>query len=191
MSNLIFPNGFFRNQVHINRGLESQHRPQKIYAWLSHYGLFGSVTHIGIEAKAFMKWNFYWIFINILTSGKFLEFLGIEFETSLVYCHSFSFSNNVCWMVSCNKIPRDSKVSFFLQCSKVRLIPLKKFNIQACFFHFLWFFRLKCWFQGQITPRIHLILSNAYTEMCFDRNINGNRDFKILIGIIGHCTLRI
>ena len=104
-------------------------------------------------AKAFMKWNFYWIFINILTSGKFLEFLGIEFETSLVYCHSFSFSNNVCWMVSCNKIPRDSKVSFFLQCSKVRLIPLKKINIQACFFQFLWFFKSKWWFKGQIIYR--------------------------------------
>ena len=24
--------------------------------------------------------------------------------------------------------------------------------------------------------------------MCFDRNINGNRDVNFLIGIIGHCT---
>ena len=24
--------------------------------------------------------------------------------------------------------------------------------------------------------------------MCFDRNINGNRDVKFLIGINGHCT---
>jgi hypothetical protein len=24
--------------------------------------------------------------------------------------------------------------------------------------------------------------------MCFDRNINGNRDVEFLIGIIGHCT---
>jgi hypothetical protein len=24
--------------------------------------------------------------------------------------------------------------------------------------------------------------------MCFDRNIDGNRDVKFLIGIIGHCT---
>ena len=24
--------------------------------------------------------------------------------------------------------------------------------------------------------------------MCFDRNINGNRDVKFLIAIIGHCT---
>ena len=37
-----------------------------------------------------------------------------------------------------------TKVSFFLQCSKMQLIPLKKFNIQTCFFHFFWFFRLKC-----------------------------------------------
>ena len=37
-----------------------------------------------------------------------------------------------------------TKVSFFLQCSKMQLIPLKKFNIQTCFFQFLWFFILKC-----------------------------------------------
>ena len=36
--------------------------------------------------------------------------------------------------------------------------------------------------------RIHLSLPNAYKLMCFDRNINGNRDVKFLIGIIGHCT---
>ena len=80
------------------------------------------------------------------------------------------------------------KVSFFHQCSKMQIIPIKKFNIQTCFFQFLWFFRLKCWFQGQIIPRIHLILPNAYRQMCFDRNINGNRDVKFLIGIIGQCT---
>ena len=28
--------------------------------------------------------------------------------------------------------------------------------------------------------RIHLILPNAYKLMCFDRNINGNRDVKFL-----------
>ena len=28
--------------------------------------------------------------------------------------------------------------------------------------------------------RIHLILTNAYKLMCFDRNINGNRDVKFL-----------
>ena len=43
-------------------------------------------------------------------------------------------------------------------------------------------------FQGQMIPRIHLILPTAYTQMCFDRNINGNRDVKFLITIIGHCT---
>ena len=31
---------------------------------------------------------------------------------------------------------------------------------------------------------IHLSLPNAYKLMCFDRNINGNRDVKFLIGII-------
>ena len=80
------------------------------------------------------------------------------------------------------------KVSFFLQCSKMQIIPLKKFNIQTCFFQFLWFFRLKCWFKGQIISRIHLSLPNAYKLMYFDRNINGNRDVKFLIVIIGHCT---
>ena len=50
------------------------------------------------------------------------------------------------------------KVSFFHQCSKMLIIPIKKLNIQTCFFQFFWFFRLKCWFQGQIIPRIHLIL---------------------------------
>ena len=70
------------------------------------------------------------------------------------------------------------KVSFFLHCSKMQLIPLKKFNIQTCFFQFLWFFRFKCWFKGQIISKIHLSLPNAYKLMCFDRNINGNRDVK-------------
>ena len=51
-----------------------------------------------------------------------------------------------------------------------------------------WFFRLKCWFKGQIISTTHLSLPNACKLMCFDRNVNGNRDVKILIGIIGHCT---
>ena len=43
-----------------------------------------------------------------------------------------------------------SKVSFFHHCSKMQIIPLQKLIIQTCFFQFLWFFRLKCWFKGQI-----------------------------------------
>ena len=35
-------------------------------------------------------------------------------------------------------------------------------------------------FQGQIISRIHLILPNTYKLMCFDININGNRDVKFL-----------
>ena len=62
----------------------------------------------------------------------------------------------------------------------MQLIPLKKFNIQTCFFQFLWFFRLKCWFKGQIISRIHLSLANAFKLLCFDRNINGNRDVKFI-----------
>jgi hypothetical protein len=60
----------------------------------------------------------------------------------------------------------------------MQLLPLKNFNIKTCFIQFLWFFRLKCWFIGQIISRIHLSLPNAYKLMCFDRNINGNRDVK-------------
>ena len=40
-----------------------------------------------------------------------------------------------------------TKVSFFHQCSKMQIIPIKKFIIQTCFFQFLWFFRLKCWLK--------------------------------------------
>ena len=58
----------------------------------------------------------------------------------------------------------------------MKIIPIKNFNIKTCFIQFLWFFRLKCWFKGQIISRIHLSLPNAYKLMCFDWNINGNRD---------------
>ena len=60
----------------------------------------------------------------------------------------------------------------------MQLIPLKNFNIQTCFIQFLWFFRLRCWFKAQIISWIHLSQPNAYKLMCFDRNINGNRDVK-------------
>ena len=73
-----------------------------------------------------------------------------------------------------------SKVSFFVQCIKKQLITLQNFNSQTCFSQFLWFFSLKFWFKGQIISRIHLILPNAYKLLCFDRNINGNRDVKFL-----------
>ena len=36
----------------------------------------------------------------VLTLGKFLEALGSCIGTGSVVCHSFSFSNNVCWYVS-------------------------------------------------------------------------------------------
>ena len=72
------------------------------------------------------------------------------------------------------------KVGFFVQCTKMQLITLQNFNNQTCFSLFFWFFSLKCWFKGQIISRIHLSLSNAYKLMCFDRNINGNKDVKCL-----------
>ena len=40
-------------------------------------------------------------------------------------------------------------------------------------------------FPGRDSP---VAITNTYTQMCFDRNINGNRDVKFLVGIIGHCT---
>ena len=80
------------------------------------------------------------------------------------------------------------KVSFLGLCSQMQIIPIKILNIKKVVPQFLWFFRLKCWFKGQVISRIHLSLHNAYKLMCFDRNINGNRDVKFLIAIIGHCT---
>ena len=62
----------------------------------------------------------------------------------------------------------------------MQLITFQNFHIQTWFSQFLWFFSLKCWFKGQMISRIHLILPNAYKLMCFDRNINGNRDVKFL-----------
>ena len=37
----------------------------------------------------------------------------------------------------CLTFKKIAKVSFFLQCSKMQLIPLKKFKFQTCFFQFL------------------------------------------------------
>ena len=74
----------------------------------------------------------------------------------------------------------ESKVNFFVQCTKMQLITLQNVNIQTYFSQLLWFFNLEYWFKGQITSRIHLSLSNAYKLMCFDRNINGNKNVKFL-----------
>ena len=41
-------------------------------------------------------------------------------------------------------------------------------------------FSLKCWFKGQMISRSHLSLPNAYRLMCFDKNINVDRDVKLL-----------
>ena len=62
----------------------------------------------------------------------------------------------------------------------MQIIPIKNLNIKKVVLQFLPFFRLKCWFKGQTISRIHLRLPNAYKLVCFDRNINGNRDIKIL-----------
>ena len=73
----------------------------------------------------------------------------------------------------CRKI--QNKVTFFHQCSKMQIIPIKKFNN---FFGFS--DRNVDIYKGQIIFKIHLSLPNAYKLMCFDRNMNGNRDVKFL-----------
>ena len=78
------------------------------------------------------------------------------------------------------KILKSSKPSFFVHCTKMQLITFQNFNIQACFSQFLWFSSLKCWFKGHMISRIHLGLPNLYKLMCFDRNINGNRNVIFL-----------
>ena len=72
------------------------------------------------------------------------------------------------------------KVSFFGECTKMQLITSQNLSIQACFSQFLWFFSLKCWCKGQIISRIHLSLPNAYRLMSVYRNVNGNRNVKLL-----------
>ena len=54
--------------------------------------------------------------------------------------------------------------------------------VKQCYIECLLLSSLKFWFKGQMSMiyRIHLILTNAYKLMCFDRNINGNRDVKFL-----------
>ena len=81
------------------------------------------------------------------------------------------------------------KVSFFGLCSKMQIIPIKNLNIKKVVLQFLRFFRLKCWFKGQTISRIHLSLPNAYILMCFDRNINGNRDVKFLVWLFACATV--
>ena len=65
---------------------------------------------------------------------------------SLPPCGSIEEIKQVIYFLSFIKVEKilKGKVSFFHQCSKMQIIPIKKFNIQTCFFQFLWFFRLKC-----------------------------------------------
>ena len=130
-------------------------------------------------------WLVFWILISCLLQKKNQKTSNATKVQPFLFCQGF---NNLVNFVVYKYILKNSstKVSFFHQCSKMQIISIKIFNIQTSFFQFLWFFRSKCWFQGQII--LHLILPNTYTQMCFERNINGNRDVKFLIGIIGHCT---
>ena len=131
-------------------------------------------------------------FSSIIWPGKIHKFSPSCWPVAIISCRWEprlpNFPPN-CNTVICFIRKRPStKVSFFGMCSKMQIIPIKNLNIKKVVPQFLWFFRLKCWFKGQIISRIHLSLPNAYKLMCFDRNINGNRDVKFLIGIIGHCT---
>ena len=66
--------------------------------------------------------------------------------------------------VSCTFKTSSVKVSIFLQCRKMQLIPIKKFNNKTCLIQFHWFFRLKCWFKGQMIYIIHLSLLIKFLE---------------------------
>ena len=105
--------------------------------------------------------------IGHVTTWNFLPSFLVEGNADLQYCQSYAAAPYF-----------DTKVSFLGMCSKMQIIPIKNLNIKKVAPQFLWFFRLKCWFKGQIISRIHLSLPNAYKLMCFDRNINGNRDVK-------------
>ena len=114
-------------------------------------------------------------------NNLYVKFLPIAQEKSEKYEKLFRAKKDP-WTLT------TTKVSFFVQCTKIQLITSQNFDIHTFFSKFLWFFILKCWSKGQIMSRIHLGLPNAYKLMSFDRNINGNRDVKFLIAIIGHCT---
>jgi len=64
----------------------------------------------------------------------------------------------------------------------MQIIPIKNLTFKLAFSNFFGFS------DRNVDLKVHLSLPNAYTLMCFDRNINGNRDVKFWIGIIGHCT---
>ena len=142
-----------------------------------------------------LAWNtcHKWRFTNWHHTNRVCKF---GFPDMMVETWSSSVSSYFCGSAAYNPVGGNLfwrniflfKVSFFGMCSKMQIIPIKNLNIKKVVPQFLWFFRLKCWFKGQIISRIHLNLPNAYKLICFDRNINGNMDVKFLIAIIGHCT---
>ena len=112
------------------------------------------------------EWHYYFEILRNYHTNRFLE------PTHSIY------SRRVSAVICFNPVP--TKVRCLYQCSKMQFITFQNFHIQTWFSQFLWFFSLKCWFKGQMISRIHLILPNAYKLMCFDRNINGNRNVKFL-----------
>ena len=109
------------------------------------------IATIHFEEK---KWQFgylkaYYIFIHFCWSS-FISVL-------LIYSiwKFFVQSTNDC----CTKCCSNTKVSFFVQCTKMQLITLQNFNIRIGFSQFLWFFSLKWWFKGQLISMIPEILS--------------------------------
>ena len=88
--------------------------------------------------------KFYYI-ITVLSYEPINNWLKNVFWKSLTIEEAHNFDKTV-WLI---------KVSFFGLCSKMQLIPLQNFIVKTCFIQFLWFFRLKCWFKGQIISIIH------------------------------------
>ena len=83
------------------------------------------------------------VLFDIAKSGEEVELwkqlretLNLNYDEGKIYPQDEEFAFEI--------LKKDAKVCFFHQCSKMQIIPIKKLNIQTCFFQFLWFFRLKC-----------------------------------------------
>ena len=155
--------------------------------WIQNYFGFivSDLTYISFrQPKFFFSFKSYFkepwnIFDLITVLGSIVDALMVEFAVKRLLYKLFVLGGT---------FKSITNVSFFGLCSKMQIIPIKKLNIKTCFIQFLWVFWLKCWFKGQMISRTHLGLPNECKLMCFDRNINGNKDVKFLIGIIVHCT---
>ena len=137
--------------------------------------------HTSILSNLHELWKFTMMFIIISPTRIWITRLFHKTYLFTTHLYNQTYKKYELWKNNNHYVNHNfTKVSFFIQCTKMQLITLQNFNIQTCFSQFPWVFSLKCWFEDQIISRIHLSLPNAYKLMCFDRNINGNRDVKIL-----------